>query len=167
MEKIVPPLFQMWGYKIFLSPTSKIVVPPLPAFHQFSAVSEWPRRRDRGHSRSPATVRGSVNFRSLRRLYRADDFRFFLLTFHNVLIVLEVLMAFSEHLTVESYTVFTCQQSYLLLLGIPSPTNFHSRLKTFLFCKSFPPQPFFFFSIHYMDSPDCLLLFLSISVFYF
>jgi len=22
---------------------------------------------------------------------------------------------------------------------------FHSRLKTFFFCKSFPPQPFFFF----------------------
>jgi len=61
-----------------------------------------------------------------------------------------------------------CQQSYLLLLGIPSPTHFHSRLKTSLFCKSFPPQPFlFFFRIHYMDSSDCLLLFLSISVFYF
>ena len=62
------------------------------------------------------------------------------------------------------------RQSYLLLLGIPSPTHFHSRLKTFLFCKSFPPHPFFFFfRIHYMDSPDCLLLFLSIpvSVFYF
>ena len=43
-----------------------------------------------------------------------------------------------------SYTVFICQQSYLLLLGIPSPTNFHSRLKTFLFCKSFPLQPFLF-----------------------
>ena len=26
---------------------------------------------------------------------------------------------------------------------------------------------FFFFRIHYMDSPNCLLLFLSISVFYF
>jgi len=35
-----------------------------------------------------------------------------------------------------------CQQSYLLLLGIPSPTHFHSRLKTSLFCKSFQPQPF-------------------------
>jgi len=40
-----------------------------------------------------------------------------------VLIVLEVLMAFSEHLTVESHTVFFCQQSYLLLFGIPSPTH--------------------------------------------
>ena len=40
---------------------------------------------------------------------------------------------------------------------------FHSRLKTSLFCKSFPPQPFlFFFRIHYKDSPDCLLLLLSI-----
>ena len=45
---------------------------------------------------------------------------------------------------------------------------FHSRLKTFLFCKSFPPQPFlFFFRTDYMDSPDCLLLLLSISVFTF
>ena len=26
----------------------------------------------------------------------------------------------------------------------PSPTHFHSRLKTFLFCKSFPPQYFLF-----------------------
>ena len=29
----------------------------------------------------------------------------------------------AEHLTVESYTVFICQQSYLLLFGIPSLTN--------------------------------------------
>ena len=50
----------------------------------------------------------------------------------------------AEHLTVESYTVFICQQSYLLLFGIPSPTHFfHSRLKTFFFCKSFSPLPFF------------------------
>jgi len=74
----------------------------------------------------------------------------------------------AEHLTVEYYTVFICQQSHLLLLGIPSPTNFHSRLKTFLFCKSFPPQPFLFLlqDSLYTDSPDCLQLFLSISVFY-
>ena len=26
--------------------------------------------------------------------------------------------------------------------------------------------PFFYLSIYYVDSPDCLLLFLSISVFY-
>jgi len=29
----------------------------------------------------------------------------------------------AEHLTVESYTVFICQQSYLLLFGILSPTH--------------------------------------------
>ena len=48
----------------------------------------------------------------------------------------------AEHLTVESFTVFICQQSYLLLFGIPSPTHSHSRLITFLLCKSFPLQPF-------------------------
>ena len=43
---------------------------------------------------------------------------------------------------------------------------FHSRLKTFLFCKSFTPQPFLFFPrTDYMDSPNCLLLLLSISTF--
>jgi len=47
--------------------------------------------------------------------------------------------------SVELLLSFLCQQSYLLLLiGISSPTHFHSRLKTFLFCKSFPPQPFLF-----------------------
>jgi len=29
----------------------------------------------------------------------------------------------AEHLTVQSYTVFICQQSYKLLFGIPSPTH--------------------------------------------
>jgi len=29
----------------------------------------------------------------------------------------------AEHLAVESYTVFICQQSYLLSVGIPSPTH--------------------------------------------
>jgi len=29
----------------------------------------------------------------------------------------------NSHLTVESYTVFICQQSYLLLFGTPSPTH--------------------------------------------
>ena len=71
--------------------------------------------------------------------------------------------------TVESYMVIICQQS----LSDNSHTCyyrysithslFHSRLKTFLFCKSFPLQPFLFsFRIHYMDFPDCLLLLLSI-----
>ena len=38
-----------------------------------------------------------------------------------------------------------------------TPSLFHSRLKTFLFCKSFPLQPFlFFFRTDSTDSPDCL-----------
>ena len=49
-----------------------------------------------------------------------------------------------------------------------TPSLLHSWLKTFLFCKSFTPQPFlFFFRTDYMDSPDCLLLLLSISISYF
>ena len=46
---------------------------------------------------------------------------------------------------------------------------FLSRLKTFLLYKSFPLQPFlsFYLNIYYMDSPDRLLLFMGISVFYF
>ena len=73
-----------------------------------------------------------------------------------------------EHLTVESYTVIICQQLYLLLSGIRSPTSSIPGLK-----RSFSASPsdrsssFFFVKIHYMDSPDCLVLFLSISVLYF
>ena len=37
----------------------------------------------------------------------------------------------AEHLTVESYSI--------------THSLFHSGLKIFLFCKSFPPQPFLFF----------------------
>ena len=46
---------------------------------------------------------------------------------------------------------------------------FLSRLKTFLLYKSFPLWPFLscYLNIYYMDSPDCLLLFLGISDFYF
>ena len=75
----------------------------------------------------------------------------------------------AEHFTVESYTVFICQQSYLLLFGIPSPTHsFIPGLKpSFSANPSHCSPTFFFFRIHYMDSPDCLLLFLNISVFYF
>ena len=71
--------------------------------------------------------------------------------------------------SVESYTVFICQQSYLIIWYSITHSLFHSRHKTFFFCKSFPLQPFLssFLNIHYMDSPDCLLLFLSISVFFF
>jgi len=41
-----------------------------------------------------------------------------------------------------------------------TPSVFHSRLKTSLFCKSFPPTDS-------PDSPDCLLILLSISVFFY
>ena len=53
---------------------------------------------------------------------------------------------------------------------------FQSRLKTFLFRKSFPPQPFlFFFGIYYVDSPRLFtvtsehirLLLFSFSVFFY
>jgi len=65
----------------------------------------------------------------------------------------------AEHLTVESYTVVICQQSYLLLSVFRHPLTLSFQAKTSLFCKSFPPQPFlFFFRIHYMDSPRLLLL---------
>ena len=71
------------------------------------------------------------------------------------------------HHPVESYTVIICQQSYLLLFGIPSPTHsFIPGLKpSFSANPSHRSPSFFFFGIHYMDSPDCLLLFLSTSVF--
>jgi len=58
------------------------------------------------------------------------------------------------------------QQSYLLLFGIPSPTHsFIPDLKPSFFANLSHRSPsFFFFGIHYMYSPDCLLLLLSISV---
>jgi len=75
----------------------------------------------------------------------------------------------AEHSTVESYTVFICQQSHLLLFGIPSPTHsFIPGLKPSFSANPFRRRPsFFFFRIRYMDSPDSLLLFLRITVFYF
>ena len=46
----------------------------------------------------------------------------------------------------------------LIIIGIPSPTHSHSRLKSFLFCKSsLPSLSFFSFRIHYMDFPYCTL----------
>jgi len=62
------------------------------------------------------------------------------------------------------------------LARISSRNEFHERT----YSRMWPTFPvaasllrnsllflFFFFGIHYMDSPDCLLLFLSTSVFYF
>ena len=44
----------------------------------------------------------------------------------------------------------------LIIISFPSPTHsFIPDSMTFLFCKSFPLQPFlFFFSTDYMASPD-------------
>jgi len=58
-------------------------------------------------------------------------------------------------------------------LNTEAPTlSFHSRLKTFLFCKSFPLQPFFFFfstdyTVGLHDSPDFYCYFSAYSVIYF
>ena len=75
----------------------------------------------------------------------------------------------AEHLTVESYTVFICQQSYLLLFGIPSPTHpFIPGLKPSFSAKPSHCSPSFLLLKYSLRGfPDCLLLFLSISVFYF
>jgi len=56
--------------------------------------------------------------------------------------------SYAEHLTVESHTVFICQQSYLLLFGIPSPTH------------SFIPglKPSFSANPSHCSSPSFLLL---------
>ena len=48
----------------------------------------------------------------------------------------------AEHSTVKSYTVFICQ--VILIWYSITHSLFYSRLKTFLFCKSFPLQPFLF-----------------------
>ena len=50
----------------------------------------------------------------------------------------------AKHLTVESYMAIYAANSYTLLL-VFHHLLFHSRLKTFLFCESFPLQPFLFF----------------------
>ena len=60
---------------------------------------------------------GQVQFCVARSLRRGSS---------SIVVVVVVRSTFDgilEHLTVESYTVFICQQSYLLLFGIPSPTH--------------------------------------------
>jgi len=60
----------------------------------------------------------------------------------------------AKHLTVESYTVVMLLTVILIIISFPSPTRSFT-LGTFLFCKSFPPQPFFFFfNTDYMIPPD-------------
>ena len=61
----------------------------------------------------------------------------------------------AENLNVESYTVFICEQSYLLLSGISSPTHsFIPGLKPSFSANPSHCSPSFFFRIHYMDSPS-------------
>ena len=62
---------------------------------------------------------GQVQFCVARPLRRGSNSS-------SIVVVVVVRSTFDdilEHLTVESYTVFICQQSYLLLFGIPSPTH--------------------------------------------
>ena len=66
---------------------------------------------------------------------------------------------------IEEGTSSTSSINSPLSLSI-TPSLFHSRLKTFLFCKSFPTVAYlFFFRTDSTDSPDCLPILLSISVF--
>ena len=51
-------------------------------------------------------------------------------------------------------------------ISFPSHSLFHSRLKTFLFCKSFPLHPFFFFRTDYVI-PETFTVTSSVSVFTF
>jgi len=75
----------------------------------------------------------------------------------------------AEHLTVESYTIIS-PYSHTFIIGIPSPTRslFHSIGLNPSFSANPPYRSLSFlsFKIHYMDFPDCLLLLLSISVFF-
>ena len=52
------------------------------------------------------------------------------------------------------------------IISIPHPSLFHSRLPSFSANPSHRSLPFFL-RTDYMDSPDCLLLLPSISVYYF
>ena len=63
----------------------------------------------------------------------------------------------SKHLTIEFYTVVMLLTVILIIISVPyHPSLFHSRLETFLFCKSFPPLAFlFFFRTDSTGSPDC------------
>jgi len=74
----------------------------------------------------------------------------------------------AERLTVESYTAFICQQSYLLLFGIPSPTHsFIPGLKP-SFLQILPTAALPFSSAGFTTwIPQTVYCFLSISVFYF
>ena len=76
------------------------------------------------------------------------------------------------YLVSDSRGPYSCQQSYLLLFGIPSPTHsFIPGLKPSFSVNPLHCSPSFLLlhdSLHgFRPPPDCLLLFLSTSVFYF
>ena len=79
---------------------------------------------------------GQVQFCVARPLRRGSS------SSSSIVVVVVVRSTFDdilEHLTVESYTVFICQQSYLLLFGIPSPTHsFFPGLKPSFSTNLFP-----------------------------
>ena len=68
----------------------------------------------------------------------------------------------AKHSNVESYAVVMLLSVVLIIINSsPSPSLFHSKLKTFFFLQILPTAAFFlFFRTDYMDSADCLLLFL-------
>jgi len=75
----------------------------------------------------------------------------------------------AKHLTVEFYMVIYAANSYTYYYYQFFITHslFHSRLKTFLFCKSFPLQRFFFFFTTDYMIPQTFTVTSSISVFTF
>jgi len=74
----------------------------------------------------------------------------------------------AKHLTVECYTVVMLLTFILINISILLPP--HSFIPGLKHSCSANPSTvafLFFFSTDYMDYPDCLLLLLRISVFYF
>jgi len=72
----------------------------------------------------------------------------------------------AKHLTVESYTVVMLLTFIFIIISIPSPRHsLISGLKHFFYVNSFHHG--LSFLTDYVDSPDCLLILLSISVYYF
>jgi len=73
----------------------------------------------------------------------------------------------AKHLTVESYTVVMLLKVILIIISSPPPPHFFIPGLKLPFLQILPTAAFLsFFRTDYMDSPDCLLLRLSISVCY-
>jgi len=74
------------------------------------------------------------------------------------------LSLFTEH---TAFPLIILPTVILIIIGIPSPSHsFIPGLKPSF--SAYPSQKpfFFFFRIHYVDSPDCYCYFLAYSVFY-